>query len=129
MLRLGRRVDLPAALMSRLEDSAGQLVSRLAAMMLDPGVNVTLETMVGNLIEMTDIINATDPGAGEWNVTGGLSKAYAFPRTIKVLFQIFIALNFKIRLQLKKIPTLSILTLSLHVCFQSTPPPPTLHPC
>ncbi|XP_043234651.1 kielin/chordin-like protein [Amphibalanus amphitrite] len=69
VLRLGRRLNLPAELMSRLEESVNRLVAQLAALLHDSDDSVTLDTLLNNLIEMTDILNSLATGVADQSIT------------------------------------------------------------
>ncbi|KAF0311598.1 Kielin/chordin-like protein [Amphibalanus amphitrite] len=69
VLRLGRRLNLPAELMSRLEESVNRLVAQLAALLRDSDDSVTLDTLLNNLIEMTDILNSLATGVADQSIT------------------------------------------------------------
>ena len=65
VLRMGQRVDLPLELMTELEKTVGRLVTQLAALLRDSNASVTQETLIHNLIEMTELLNALEIGVGE----------------------------------------------------------------
>ena len=66
VLKMGQRLNLPPELMTKLEKSVSRLVAQLAALMLDSDATVTMETLLNDLIEMTDVLIEPEANVGEW---------------------------------------------------------------